>query len=232
MASRLTKRESVEHPAKFSREVLAVIRELLETYPFEGEVLDPFAGVGRVHELRQDGYQTLGVELEPEWVNANPELTQQGDATDLPAEWSGRFGAVVTSPPYGNRLADNYAGDAKGSRRHTYRISLKRPLTKGSAAGLQWGDAYRGTMRAALWQIKRVLRPGGLFVLNISDHVRAGQLQQVPEWYERVIVSDLHLQLVERREVVTRRNRDGANAELRAPAEIVYVFRVPSGGTV
>lgn len=39
---------------------------------------------------------------------------------------------------YGNRMAGQYAGDPKGSKRHTYRISLGRRLNERGDAALQW----------------------------------------------------------------------------------------------
>ena len=216
--------EQPDHPAKYSPAVIMAMLEALELYvPPNLEVLDPFAGVGRIHNLRAYGYETLGVELEPEWAAGSPH-TMVGDATKLPEEWRGRFGVVATSPPYGNRMADKYAGDAKGSRRHTYRISLGRDLTDGSAAVMQWGDEYRATMLRALREIRRVLAPNGIFLLNISDPVRKGALQGVPAWFEKTATGLGGLSLLERHAVHTRRQRDGANAEARADNEWLYVF--------
>jgi hypothetical protein len=104
---------TVDHPAKYSKPVMAAIRatlaELLPSGPLApARVLDPFAGVGGIHQLRPD-YYTLGVELEPEWATASDD-TQIGDATNLDWIQTGSFDAVVTSPAYGNRMADSYDG--------------------------------------------------------------------------------------------------------------------------
>lgn len=217
---------SPDSPAKYSAPILSELRYLLETWSVCGIILDPFAGTGRIHQLATPTMGTIGVEIEAEWAACHAH-TIHGNATKLPDGWTGGFDAVVTSPPYGNRMADNYAGDAKGSRRHTYRIALGRALSPGSAAAMQWGRKYRATMAAALLEVRRVLKPGGLFLLNVSDHVRKGELQRVPEWYEDACTA-LGFELVERHMVPTARNRHGANGELRADTEVIYVYRKPS----
>lgn len=102
-----------DHCAKFSPPVLAAVRSVLaDVCPPAGlwptRVLDPFAGVGGIHQLRAAGYETVGVELEPEWACAS-QWTIVGDSRGLPFP-DGRFDAVVTSPAYGNRMADSYDG--------------------------------------------------------------------------------------------------------------------------
>ena len=208
--------EAVTHPAKFSSPILDKLREMADGLP--GPILDPFAGTGRIHEIGRD--DTVGIEIEKEWSDTHPR-TYLGDATSLPFE-DDSFGSIVTSPTYGNRMADNYAGD--GTRRHTYRIALGRPLSEGSTAGLQWGDEYRRLHVDAWTEAARVIRPGGLFVLNISDHVRKGL---------RVPVSDFHVQTLEAvgfrllssTPIETQRNRHGANGDLRVDHEWIHALR-------
>lgn len=99
------------HPAPFPRYVLdriaLYVRAEARALGRPAEVLDVFAGVGRIHDLPKRYAITTGVELEPEWVACRAR-TIQGDATALPEEWTGRFDCIATSPSYGNRLADNY----------------------------------------------------------------------------------------------------------------------------
>lgn len=215
----MTTATAPKHPARFTRSLLDTAHSLLPPAP--ARVLDPFAGVGTVHELGHIGYATVGVELEPEWAAAH-ERTLVGDATALPFP-DATFDVVLTSPAYGNRMADRYAGDPKGSRRATYRIALGRALSEGSGAALQWGDAYRDLHRRAWVEARRVLRPGGRLILNISDHYRAGRRMFVADWHVATLL-ELGFTLAEARTVRTPRMRHGANHELRVDGELVAAF--------
>jgi hypothetical protein len=102
----------VKHPAKFSAGFIDIFRALLTQYLYtpwkypEPLVFDPFAGVGTIHQLRPE-FMTYGYEIEPEWAVMS-QFTICGDSTDLPAAWNNTFAAVVTSPTYGNRMADHH----------------------------------------------------------------------------------------------------------------------------
>src|SRR3990167_7947475 len=153
-----------KHPAKFGDAVLDAAVQLLYRVHAPGAktdggpmtILDPFAGVGKVHRLRDYGFLTIGVEIEPEWADQSPH-TVVGDALDLP--WpNAHFDAICTSPSYGNRMADHH--DAKdGSPRHTYRHYLGRPLSPHNSGAMQWGREYRAFHRRAWAEAARVLKP-------------------------------------------------------------------------
>lgn len=100
-----------DHPAKFNRGVLRLVemhvRCEARRLNRQVHVLDPFAGVGRIHDLPKRIAKTVGVELEPEWASCRSG-TRRGDATKLPPRWTGRFDVVATSPCYGNRMADSH----------------------------------------------------------------------------------------------------------------------------
>jgi hypothetical protein len=108
------------HPAKFSANVLSVLADMMNrAMPDMGgdwsgvRVLDPFAGVGGIHELsrRLPGLRTLGIELEPEWAKQAPNkrVTIVGDSRKL-SEYVGTecYEFVLTSACYGNRMADSH----------------------------------------------------------------------------------------------------------------------------
>lgn len=218
------------HPAKFSTPVLDAIAQVLAAQRFIGVVLDPFAGVGGVHELAGEGVVTVGVELEPEWARQHP-MTICGSVLDLGALGfeDGEVDAIVTSPAYGNRMADHHTPSAADtSKRHTYRHYLGRELTDGSSGMMQWGDEYRAFHTEAWVEVLRVLRPGGLFVLNISDHVRKSKVMPVSAWH-RATLRGLGVDWLPGDEgriaVSTRRQRHGANGDLRVVNEWVMVGR-------
>jgi transcriptional regulator with XRE-family HTH domain len=227
--------DGVSHPARYSPELLDLFRDLLAAYSHAGaRILDPFAGTGRIHQLGEHGYDTAGVELEPEWANLHPR-TLTGSALELPVE-DATVDAIVTSPTYGNRLADSHDASDPESRR-SYTHDLGRPLHEDNSGTLHWRTTapgagamgsfdYRNFHGLAWTEALRVLTPGGLFVLNMCDHVRDSLVQPVTAWHTWCL-GRLGLEWVESRSVATRKLRQGANGELREQ-EQVHVFRRPA----
>lgn len=220
------------HPARFAEPVLDVAREVLLADLVardldEAAVLDPFAGVGGIHALAQDGppmIVTAGVELEPEWAEVHP-WTEVGDACALRFD-DAAFDAIVTSPCYGNRMSDHH--EAKDdSERRTYRHKLGRPLTPGNAGAMPWGKDYRTLHTLAWHEAWRVLRPGGLAIVNVSNFLILDVEQRVVEFHLNTWLL-LGAILVEARRVPTPRYRYGANGAKRVEGELVLVLRRPA----
>lgn len=253
------------HPAKFSTEIITLLALHIGD---EGArlgrppvVLDPFAGVGRIHQLA-DAVEcvTFGVEIESEWADTHPR-TFVGDARDVAVLFDlTPVDVIATSPCYGNRMADTYDGrgtcrlcagtgmvaDLPGrpesgpaecdrcggsgrdrSRRHTYTVALGRPLTAGNAGAMQWGDDYRALHEAAASEWPRVLRPGGLVLVNMSNHVRGGEEQYVTEWWIGMLAA-VGFGLVGVEAVRTSRLRHGQNHAVRVDGERLIIARAPS----
>lgn len=236
---------NTKHPAKYSTTLHRRLAEAVgERYP----VLDPMAGVGTLATLCPGAYLN---ELEPEWACQADAIAHHGpittcDARALPYA-DGFFWAVCCSPTYGNRMADHQDAqercrpcaatgyvlgevcekcDGKGRRfyvRHTYRHYLGRPLHPANTGGMQWGAAYR-TMHQAIWaECWRVLAPGGVFVLNVSDHYRKGQRQSVSAWHRDACV-EIGFTVVQRRKVKTPRQGHGQNGALRVAYEDIWIM--------
>lgn len=214
-----------KHPAKFTDVILNhIARSIIGEFPTgRVRILDPFAGTGRVHFLPQwaTRFETIGIEIEPEWADMHPN-TWQGDALALPFKdnW---FDAIVTSPTYGNRMADHHnARDA--SKRITYRHVLGRALHPNNSGQLQWGPKYRNFHERAWIEAVRVLRPGGIFLLNCSNHIRKGEEQKVTEWHVETLTG-LGLEEEDWKRIDTPRMRRGQNHELRVGSESVVLLR-------
>lgn len=209
------------HPAKFSDSILEAIPKLIDGLDIQ-LVLDPFAGTGKIHQL---GLESWGVELEPEWSGLHPRNII-GNALALPFP-DDTFDAILTSPTYGNRMADHHnARDT--SRRNTYKHALGRDLAPGNSGAMQWGDEYRSFHVAAWREARRVIRPNGYFVLNISDHIRKGQRQRVSAWHVRTLCEN-GFELLRWRRVATSRLRYGENHATRVDGERLYLFRKTGG---
>lgn len=209
------------HPAVFSKTILPVIAGLLDER--HRLTLDPFAGVGGVYRLAEiTGWdmEIIGVELEKEWAAAHPR-TIVGNVLSLPFR-DGQFDAVVTSPTYGNRLADHHnARDSSWRRSYTH--DLGRNLSSSNSGAMQWGDNYRRFHRNAWGEVRRVLRDGGRLALNISDHIRGGKRQHVAHWHVMCLAKK-GFKLADAASVVTPRLRTGANRTARVTSEMVLAF--------
>lgn len=208
------------HCAKFSDALLPQIADMLsKALPMGSMILDPFAGTGKgVDFLCEHNYDAWGVELEPEFIESPYVI--EGNALSLPFG-DEEFDGIVTSPTYGNRMADK---DMRESVAGTYAKSLGRHASEGSSCHLQWGDKYREFHRAAWIEATRVLRDGGYFILNVKNHIRAKEEQLVSEWHCLVLAS-LGYELIETRFIETPGVRIGANSEARVDGEYLHLFR-------
>lgn len=200
--------------------------------------------------MKYEGVETVGVELEPEWAHQHPR-TIVGDSRLLAALFDDvKFDVVCTSPGYANRMSDHHDAkerckecgatgkvgrkrcpkcDGKGFReykRNTYKHYLGRDLTEGNSGAMQWGDEYR-QLHVDVWgQLPGVMTEGGLFVLNVSNHIRKHEVVKVAEWHRKTILAMGCWNLEATRRVKTQRNRQGANHQARVPFEMVYAFRL------
>ena len=221
-----------KHPAKFSDPVLDALGRLVNAeqraLARRVLVLDPFAGVGRIHNLRRPGkVETLGTEIEAEWAACHSS-TLHADALVWMAQTPPLFDIVATSPTYGNRMADHH--DARdGSRRHSYRHDLGRMPTGGSSSVMAWGPTYWAFHAEAYRAMYDVLAPGGLLLLNVSDFYRRKAVVPAVEWHRGACMGAGFDQAGRDVPVITKRLR-GVGAEAtaaRADHEVILRLRKP-----
>lgn len=226
---------TVKHPAKFPGTILDEIGDYVDQWTqLQGftqpvRILDPFAGVGTIFRLaeRFDWVDITGIELEPEWADAAPQSGRMicGDAFEhmvLLADLGYEPHFIITSPAYGNRMADHHVAK-DNSRRHTYRHYLGRDLDARNAGAIQWGKDYRDFHTVAWSLAVDLLAPGGVFVLNIKDHIRKGEAQDVPSWHTSVLC-ELGLRMRGLVAVPVGGLRHGENHKARVGHEYLKIF--------
>lgn len=219
---------SPKHPAKYTNSFIPMFASILSEPGYQ-KILDPFAGVGKIGSIRQHGFsgQIYANEIEPEWILPNEYgcdviTTEDAECLTYP---DGFFDAVCTSPTYGNRMADHH--NAKdGSNRITYTHCLGRTLHEANTGKMQWGEVYRRKHEAIYKNLVRMIRPGGVFILNISNHIRKGQEVDVCSFHVKTL-EDLGMVLSSDTSVETPRMRQGRNGAKRVRDEHIYVLRKP-----
>jgi hypothetical protein len=215
----------IHHPAKFTDRFLPIFAKILKDCK---NVVDPFAGTGKLALIKDHGFQGKVIcnELEVDWTTLDPHQVDEwhyGDAATMTWCPSNSVDAICTSPCYGNRMADHHNA-RDGSRRITYTHCLGHPLHLENTGRMQWGEPYRQKHIAVYQECYRILTLNGLFIVNISNHIRKGQEVDVVGWNKSVI-SGLGFQLVEERKVETPRMKRGENYNLRVQYESILIFR-------
>ena len=218
------------HPAPFNPALIRAIAQALQPLinPTAAlATLDPFAGSGVVATLTKylPNLLIYGTEIEDPWAAASGAAGLRiacGDALTLPFP-SAFFDLVVTSPTFGNRMADHHNA-RDDSPRHTYRHTLGRPLHRNNSGQLQWGPAYREFHLNAWQETRRVLKHGAPFVLDIKDHYRKGTRQYVTAWHIQTL-TDLCFQPIQQANVNSPGQRHGQHGNLRLDFHTIALFR-------
>lgn len=206
------------HPARYSPQLIPHFSRLLAG---QERVLDPFAGTGeRLLSIYPQAYLN---EIQYKWACATRRGVV-GNVLALPYP-TGYFQVLITSVTYGNRLADRFKDGQphKHYKRHTYTHYYGEPLHQDNTGQMQWGKKYRRLHYKAMFEIWRVLEPGGRYILNVSDHIRNKRVIPVARFH-RLLAQMLGFRLIESVEVKTPRQRHGENGQARVACEWIYVF--------
>jgi hypothetical protein len=241
-------------PAKFSPEILDELTLELRARLFAGTILDPYGGIGGIHALP---WETTAVEIEPEFAACH-EGTICADSRHLDialGERYGTFGAVVTSPDYGNRFADQYLGSDDEKCRACAGTGLTEPTGERpqsdceKCAGTGKAKSKRASYAVALgrkcspgsgarFQFGKQYRDLHLAVLNaaIGAVIPGGLLlynvsSSIHQNSYRPVMEWWLTEIAQRAEILalrsveTSRLKFGANGDARVPAEHIIVAR-------
>lgn len=231
------------HPARYSRELIPVIADMLRKLPDGSRILDPMAGTGeRLAELdvaTGNRFRWEGIEIEPVWIVRN-DYVRYGDATSMTGVRDDTYDAIVVSPTYGNGMNDYFrAGDM--SARNTY---IHRARARAGTQELEFSefntsryhfgtDGYNRLHLEAWAECARVLKPRGRFILNTKNGIgkarrggrNAADMSRVTEWHIEAL-GLFGFVVVDQRQVPVRGLRQGANADIRVDHEDVTMLRL------
>ena len=205
-----------KHPAVMGPHILEACKSFL---PFVGcRILDPFAGLGTTAKLLPE-YNVVGVEIEKEWAD-QCENTICGDSLIVVPKLE-KFDAVLTSPTYGNRMADDFEASDK-SKRITYRHKLGR-----TTSNLHYGRKNKKyeDLHTKIWKVcVDALKDNGVFILNCKDFISSGTVMEVTQWHIDIL-GTYGLSMVECIRVPSKGMRFGSNSQQRIDYENVICFQ-------
>jgi DNA modification methylase len=212
----------MNHPAVFSDQFLPIFYEELKDMNI---ILDPFAGTGKIALIKDLGFKGKIIcnDLEPEYATLKQypvDKWHHKDAAIL--SFDNALDAIVTSPTYGNRMADSH--NAKdNSKRITYTHQLGRKLNSENTGAMQWGNNYKQKHIRCYNNFWSILKVGGKLIINISDHIRKGEVIPVAEWTKNTLLT-IGFNLVKTYEIPVKRMKFGQNSCLRIEHEYIFVF--------
>ena len=231
---------AAKHPAPYTDALLPIFAELLlkshchsvAVGPGPAKILDPFAGTGKIARLRSwlPQAEFYGYEIEPEWADTGPRGRLHLHHRRQPADALPR--RHVRRHLHQPDLRQPHGRSSRGARRQPapHLPPRARPAAdtrelRGAAMGRWHRRREYRALHVAVWtECRRVLKPGGIFVLNVKDHIRGGVLQEVTNWHAVTLLM-LGFVCTRRVHVPCPGQRHGANGHLRVDYESVLQFR-------
>lgn len=219
--------KNIGHPAKYTDSFLPIFSDIVKEFK-ANIILDIFGGTGKIGWIKEanEGVYVISNEIEREWAEQawdnGVDISLIGDATSLDIKDTS-IDAIITSPTYGNRMADSH--EAKdGSRRNTYTHKIGRKLSEKNTGAMQWGEKYKSLHLSAYKEAFRVLTTGGIIVINMKNHIRNGKEVDVTEFHKSALI-ETGFDLCREIKVEVKGNGFGANSHLRVPYESILVFK-------
>jgi SAM-dependent methyltransferase len=208
----------LKHPAKYNNKFLPYFKKILCNY---NVILDPFAGTGKLKQLFPER-DIICLEIEPGWAT-----DIIGNALYLPFV-NESFDAICTSPTYGNRMADTFTDKQpeKHYKRNTYTHTLGEKLHPDNSGTMQWGEKYKRFHVEAWRECLRVLKPNGVFCLNIKDHIRNNSLQHVTRWHINILTKECGLKLIKHYKIPVNGLKYGSNNQRVNYESIIHFKKV------
>lgn len=219
--------QHVRHPCVYSESILEKLKQLIIP---GSKILDPFAGTGKIAKLKNLGLSGIFVcnELEADYqqlCNYPVDEWHIGDAENMKWASDNSFDAIVTSPTYGNRMADNWI-PKDASTRISYTFWMGHTLDSANTGRMQWGEQYRTKHERIYPEFYRILRPMGKMLVNLSNHIRKGIQIDVIEWHKSIIIKT-GFSFENEYKIKTPRMRYGKNHEKRIDYEVILEFYKP-----
>lgn len=211
----------MKHPAVYSDGFIGIFSKILKD---KKNVLDPFAGTGKIALIKEHGFngEVICNEIEPGFANLSKYSVDKWYFEDAEFLNLKDIDAICTSPTYGNRMADHH--EAKDdSKRITYRHYLGEPLKEGNTGMMQFGEKYRSKHINIYKNLFKILNDNGIFILNISNHIRKGEEIDVVNFHKEAM-EEIGFSLHHQIKVNTKRMKFGKNSEKRVGNECILVF--------
>ena len=212
-----------KNPAKFTDSIIDVIASKISEWG--GQMfLDPFGGSGKVASIKNlIQCEVHCNDIEKGWKEDYPvDKWYNQDAEFLDTNGI-LYDAIITSPTYGNRMADHH--NAKdGSKRITYTHRYGEKLSEGNTGVMHFGKEYKLKHTNIFRHLIHLIHNNGLVMVNVSNFIRRGEEVDVVGWWKEML-SSLGLVFVEEVLIDTPRMRFGANREKRVNKESLLIYK-------
>jgi DNA modification methylase len=212
-----------KNPAKFTDSILEEIAKQVNHKNIKGVCLDPFAGSGKIAKIKQ--FTNIEIhcnDIEDGWKeDYDVDVWYHQDAEFLVTDRT--FDAIITSPTYGNRMADHHKAN-DGSRRITYTHRYGQKLSDGNTGVMHFGKEYKDKHTRIFTNLRKLLKSNGLLMVNVSNFIRNGEEVDVVGWWKDML-TNVGFSFIEDVPIATPRMKFGANRTKRVQNENLLIWK-------